>query len=65
MKRPYLVGGLALGCGYFFALLRGAPRPVTKQLMAFHRKEQIAKLGAIVGSLARFKRLDGFNLEGG
>jgi poly-beta-1,6-N-acetyl-D-glucosamine synthase len=65
MKRPYLVGGIALGCGYLFSLLRGAPRPVSRELVAFHRKEQMAKLGAIVESLARFKRPDGFNLERG
>lgn len=64
MKRPYLVGGIALGCGYVFSLVRRAPRPVSKELMAFHRKDQMAKLGAIVKSLAKFKRLDGFNLEG-
>jgi biofilm PGA synthesis N-glycosyltransferase PgaC len=64
MKRPYLVGGIALGCGYFFSLLRRAPRPVSKELMAFHRKGQMARLGAIVKSLAKFKRPDGFNLEG-
>ena len=64
MKRPYLVGGIALGCGYFFSLLRRTPRPVSKELMTFHRKGQMARLGAIVKSLAKFKRLDGFNLEG-
>ena len=64
IKRPYLVGGIALGCGYFFSFLRRAPRPVSKELMTFHRKGQMARLGAIVKSLAKFKRLDGFNLEG-
>jgi len=63
-KRPYLVEGIALGCGYFFSLLRRAPRPVSKELMAYHRKAQMARLGAIAKSLAKFKRLDGFNLEG-
>jgi len=64
MKRPYLVGGIALGCGYFFSLLRRAPRPVSKELMAFHRKDQMARLRAIVKSLSKFERLDGFNVEG-
>ena len=63
-KKPYLVGGIALGCGYFFSLLRRAPRPVSKELMAFHRKDQMARLRAIVRSLAKFQRVDGVNLEG-
>jgi hypothetical protein len=32
--------------------------------MAFHRKGQMARLRAIAKSLAKFKRLDRFNLEG-
>jgi glycosyltransferase involved in cell wall biosynthesis len=62
-KRPYLTGGLALGLGYCWAFLRRTSRPVSRELMAFHRKEQMAKLGAILGSLVRFKRVDSFNLE--
>jgi glycosyltransferase involved in cell wall biosynthesis len=64
MKRPFLVGGIALGCGYLFSLLRRVPRPVSKELMAFHRKDQMARLRSILKTAARFKRLDGFNLEG-
>jgi glycosyltransferase involved in cell wall biosynthesis len=63
-KRPYLVAGIALGCGYLFSLLRRAPRPVSKELIAFHRKGQMARLRAIAKSLAKFKRLDRFDLEG-
>jgi hypothetical protein len=58
------VAGIALGCGYLFSLLRRAPRPVSKELIAFHRKGQMARLRAIAKSLAKFKRLDRFNLEG-
>lgn len=62
-KRPYIVEGLALGLGYGWAFLRQTPRPVSRELMAFHRKEQMAKLKAILGSLVRFKRVDTFTLE--
>src|SRR5581483_481805 len=61
-KKPYIFLGLALGLGYCWAFLRRTPRPVSRELMAFHRKEQMAKLKAILHSLVRFKRIDNFNL---
>ncbi len=61
-KQPFLTGGLALGLGYCWAFLRRAPRPVSHELMAFHRKEQMAKLRVIVKSLIKFKRIDSFTL---
>jgi hypothetical protein len=59
-KPPYVGGGVALGLGYLWALLRRTPRPVSRELMAFHRKEQMAKLKAILRSLLRFRRVDSF-----
>lgn len=60
-KRPYILNGIALGSGYLWALLTRQPRPVSKELMAFHRREQMHKLGAIlksVLSLKRYRRFD-------
>jgi poly-beta-1,6-N-acetyl-D-glucosamine synthase len=62
-KKPFLVEGVAMGLGYCWAFLRRTPRPVSRELMAFHRKEQMAKLRAILGSLMRLRRVDNFNLE--
>jgi len=62
LKTPYIVGGMALGLGYCWAALCRTPRPVSRQLMAFHRKEQIDKLKAILKRLVRFKRIDSFNV---
>jgi glycosyltransferase involved in cell wall biosynthesis len=59
-KRPYLVDGLALGLGYASAGLRRIDRPVSGDLMRFHRKEQMRKLKAIWGSIRSFKRVDSF-----
>lgn len=42
-KRPYLVGALALYSGYLSAFLRQMKRPVSDELMRFHRKEQMLK----------------------
>jgi biofilm PGA synthesis N-glycosyltransferase PgaC len=61
-KWPYVFAGLALGLGYSWAFLRRTPRPVSPELMAFHRKEQMLKLKAILKSLLRFKRVDNFNV---
>ncbi len=61
-KQPYLIGGLALGCGYCWAFLRRTPRPVSNDLMAFHRQEQMAKLKSVLKSVLRLKRVDNFNL---
>ena len=64
-KQPYIIGGISLGLGYCWASLRRTPRPVSRDLMAFHRKEQMAKLKAILKSLVRFKRVDNFDVGRG
>ena len=62
-KRPYLVDGIALGSGYLWALVRRVKRPVSDELMRFHRKEQMHKLGAILRSLFTFRRIDSFSVK--
>jgi glycosyltransferase involved in cell wall biosynthesis len=61
-KRPYLIEGLALGLGYGSAMLRRVKRPVSKELMAFHRKEQMRKLSSALKSIVTFKPIDKFKL---
>lgn len=61
-KRPLIIGGLALGFGYCWALLRRAPRPVSAELMAFHRKEQLDKLRKLIWNVVTFRRVDKFNV---
>jgi poly-beta-1,6-N-acetyl-D-glucosamine synthase len=61
-KRPYLVGGLALGLGYLSAMMRRVKRPVSCELMVFHRKEQMLKLRVILKHLVTFKSIDSFEL---
>jgi glycosyltransferase involved in cell wall biosynthesis len=61
-KRPYFFGGLALGLGYGRAMLRRVKRPVSKELMNFHRKEQMTKLRAILKSVVTFKAVDSFKV---
>ncbi len=59
-NRPYILSGLALGSGFVTAALRRINRPVSVELMRFHRKEQMAKLKAILQSLLRFERANRF-----
>jgi poly-beta-1,6-N-acetyl-D-glucosamine synthase len=61
-KRPFLVEGLAMGLGYGWAMLRREKRSVSKQLMAFHRKEQMRKLSAVLKSILKFKSVDNFKV---
>lgn len=63
VKPPYLVEGAALLAGYVWAWVRRMPRPVSDELMRFHRREQMAKLKAILGSLIRFRKFDKFTLN--
>lgn len=62
VKPPYVVEGLALGLGYGWAAVRRAKRPISKELMAFHRREQMRKLKAILKSAVTFKPIDKFKL---
>jgi biofilm PGA synthesis N-glycosyltransferase PgaC len=41
---PVCVGGLALGTGYFWAMIRRFDRPVPQALISFHRQEQMLRL---------------------
>jgi glycosyltransferase involved in cell wall biosynthesis len=61
-KRPYLVEGLALGLGYGWAMLRRIKRPISNELMKFHRKEQMRKLRAILKSVLTFRQVDSFKV---
>jgi len=61
-KRPYFVGGVALFVGYLAAFLSRADRPVSRELMRFHRSEQMLKLRSIVSSLCRLKKINSFEL---
>lgn len=61
-QRPFLIAGGALFAGYLTAFLRRAERPVSPELMRFHRSEQMLKLKGILSSLFRFKKIDNFEL---
>jgi glycosyltransferase involved in cell wall biosynthesis len=62
LKSPVILGGAALLAGYCWAGLRRTRRPVSRELMRFHRREQMKKLRAILGNVLRFKKIDTFRI---
>jgi biofilm PGA synthesis N-glycosyltransferase PgaC len=62
IKPPYVVEGLALGLGYGWAAIRRLHRPISEELMAFHRKEQMRKLKVILRNILLLKPVDKFTL---
>jgi biofilm PGA synthesis N-glycosyltransferase PgaC len=49
-QRPFIIGGLALASGYYWSMIRRVKRPVSRDLVAFTRREQMRRLGAFLGS---------------
>jgi biofilm PGA synthesis N-glycosyltransferase PgaC len=48
-KRPFVLGGLMLAAGYLYAYLGRQKRPVSGELVAFQRREQLLRLKRFVG----------------
>jgi len=47
-KRPFLVGGMALGFGYVLSMVTRPERPIPDELMRFRRADQMARLKALL-----------------
>jgi glycosyltransferase involved in cell wall biosynthesis len=62
-KKPYILDGISLMSGYLWAFLTRMKRPVTNELMAFHRQEQMQKVKLIITTLLRFKSINKFHLS--
>jgi glycosyltransferase involved in cell wall biosynthesis len=43
-RRPYVLGGASLFAGYAWAWMTGVERPVSRELVAFTRREQMGRL---------------------
>jgi hypothetical protein len=59
-KQP--IDDLALLSGYCWAAIQRMERPVSGELMRFHRGEQLKKLSAILRALVKFRKVDSFHL---
>jgi glycosyltransferase involved in cell wall biosynthesis len=56
-KKPILFAGMALLFGYCWAAVQRVERPVSRELMRFHRQEQMRKLRIILSSLIRLRKV--------
>ncbi|MFO0699171.1 MAG: glycosyltransferase family 2 protein [Nitrospira sp.] len=61
-KKPYVIGGCALGLGYLKAFVSRMPRPVSEEFVRFHRAEQMSKLRIILRSIITFRKVDSFRI---
>jgi glycosyltransferase involved in cell wall biosynthesis len=43
-RRPFVIGGVMVGLGYAWSLIRQVERPVHRELIDFHRREQMTRL---------------------
>jgi biofilm PGA synthesis N-glycosyltransferase PgaC len=43
-KKPLIIGGFMVGCGYFWSMVRQVERPVSSELVSFQRREQMQRL---------------------
>lgn len=55
-KKPYVIGGLGLLAGYGWCWVTGHERPVSPELMKFHRAEQLARLRSLLSRPAQALR---------
>ena len=58
LKRPYLIGGLLLFSGYFYAFACRMERQIDAELLKFHRKEQLSRLKCLFLRLLKTGRLE-------
>jgi glycosyltransferase involved in cell wall biosynthesis len=62
-KKPIVTGSIALTSGYLWGVLTRMERPVSSELIRFHRREQMDKLNAILKDLLSFKKIDNFRIN--
>ena len=46
--KPFVLGGVFLVLGYFWAMASRMERPVSRDLINFHRGEQMARLRKLI-----------------
>ena len=56
-RKPFVIGGLLLLSGYLSLFLTGAERPVSRELVAFRRKEQMQRLRSLLRNAVVRKRV--------
>ena len=59
-RKPYLIGAISLLSGYVAAAVRRVERPVSKEMIKFHRRDQMKRLRLVLKSLIMFRKMDSF-----
>ena len=54
-SKPYIIGGLILLAGHTWSFIRRVQRPISKELIKFHRKEQLTRLKNIFSKGLKFE----------
>jgi biofilm PGA synthesis N-glycosyltransferase PgaC len=54
-QKPFIVGGLLVMTGYVWDLLKRTNRPISKELIEFHRREEMDRLKGFIGKLRKVK----------
>jgi len=54
-RRPMVIGGVALLAGYLWSMIRRIERPVSAELVAFRRREQMRRLRKFLIKVLKFK----------
>lgn len=62
-KKPYIIGGLMLMSGYLWAFFCQTEKPVSEELIKFHRQEQRQKLKVILKRILKLERIKRFHAD--
>jgi biofilm PGA synthesis N-glycosyltransferase PgaC len=64
-RKPVLVGGCSLLCGYAWAMVTRSQRPISQELVAFRRREQMLRLREFVRGMFKRSPSGGSSVKGG
>jgi glycosyltransferase involved in cell wall biosynthesis len=64
-RKPYFLNGLLLFFGYSWACLSRMERPVSRELMNFHRGEQMQRLKSVFKNFIRYGNFNGRGIQNG
>jgi hypothetical protein len=53
IRKPVIVGGVMLAAGYLWAMVRRVERPLSRELQAFHRQDQMRRLKILLAGKSR------------
>ncbi len=64
-QKPFCVRGILLLSGYSWAFLSRMKRPISKELLIFHRGEQIQRLSSVLKDMIKIRRLNKYGRKNG